>query len=51
MKAATFDYVRPADVEEVCRLLADAGETERKIIAGGQTLVPLMAMRMSRLIC
>ena len=48
MKAATFDYVRPADVEEVCRLLADAGETERKIIAGGQTLVPLMAMRMSR---
>ena len=48
MKAATFDYVRPADVDEVCRLLADAGETERKIIAGGQTLVPLMAMRMSR---
>ena len=48
MKAATFDYVRPASVDEVCRLLADAGEMERKIIAGGQTLVPLMAMRMSR---
>ncbi|PPR10174.1 MAG: 6-hydroxypseudooxynicotine dehydrogenase complex subunit alpha [Alphaproteobacteria bacterium MarineAlpha11_Bin1] len=48
MKAAAFDYVRAVDVEEVCRLLADAGDQERKIIAGGQTLVPLMAMRMAR---
>ena len=48
MKAAAFDYVRASDVDEVCRLLADAGEDERKIIAGGQTLVPLMAMRMAR---
>jgi len=29
-------------------LLAEAGDEERKIIAGGQTLVPLMAMRMAR---
>ena len=48
MKAAAFDYVRAADIDEVCRLLADAGDEERKIIAGGQTLVPLMAMRMAR---
>ena len=48
MKAAAFDYVRAADIDEVCRLLADAGDQERKIIAGGQTLVPLMAMRMAR---
>ncbi|MGB0632046.1 MAG: FAD binding domain-containing protein [Alphaproteobacteria bacterium] len=48
MKAAAFDYIRAADIDEVCRLLADAGEDERKIIAGGQTLVPLMAMRMAR---
>lgn len=48
MKAAAFDYVRATTVEEVCRLLADAGDAERKIIAGGQTLVPLMAMRMAR---
>ena len=48
MKAAAFDYVRAADIDEVCRLLADAGGEERKIIAGGQTLVPLMAMRMAR---
>ena len=48
MKAAAFDYVRAVDIDEVCRLLADAGDEERKIIAGGQTLVPLMAMRMAR---
>ena len=48
MKAAAFDYVRATSVDEICRLLADAGDTERKIIAGGQTLVPLMAMRMAR---
>jgi CO/xanthine dehydrogenase FAD-binding subunit len=48
MKAAAFDYVRASSVAEICRLLADAGDEERKIIAGGQTLVPLMAMRMAR---
>ncbi len=48
MKAAPFDYVRATSLDEVCALLAGAGEEERKIIAGGQTLVPLMAMRMAR---
>ena len=50
MKAAAFDYVHAADIDEVCRLLADAGD-EEQIIAGGQTLVPLMAMRMAARIC
>lgn len=48
MKAAAFDYIRASSLDEVCRLLAEAGDEERKIIAGGQTLVPLMAMRMAR---
>jgi carbon-monoxide dehydrogenase medium subunit/2-furoyl-CoA dehydrogenase FAD binding subunit len=48
MKAAAFNYVRATTVDEICQLLADAGEAEHKIIAGGQTLVPLMAMRMAR---
>ena len=47
MKAAEFDYARPATVEEVCRLL-DSAAGDGKIIAGGQTLVPLMAMRLTR---
>jgi CO/xanthine dehydrogenase FAD-binding subunit len=47
MKAAEFDYARPGTVDEVCRLLDDA-RGEGKIIAGGQTLVPLLVMRLAR---
>ncbi len=47
MKAAEFDYARAASVEEVCRLL-DSANGDGKIIAGGQTLVPLMVMRLTR---
>jgi len=47
MKAAEFDYARAGSVEEVCRLLAGA-QGEGKIIAGGQTLVPLLVMRLAR---
>ena len=47
MKAANFDYVRVSTIEEACQALADGGEDAR-IIAGGQTLVPLMAMRLAR---
>jgi carbon-monoxide dehydrogenase medium subunit len=46
MKPAPFEYVRPATIEEVCaELAADDGA---RVIAGGQTLVPLMAMRLAR---
>ncbi|MPY75059.1 MAG: xanthine dehydrogenase family protein subunit M [Alphaproteobacteria bacterium] len=47
MKAAAFDYVRPATLREACGYLAD-GDGEARIIAGGQSLVPLMAMRLVR---
>ena len=47
MKAAEFDYVRAGSVAEICRLLRGA-RGEGKIIAGGQTLVPLLAMRLAR---
>jgi len=46
MKAAPFAYSRPASVDEACALLA-ADESAR-VIAGGQTLVPMMAMRLAR---
>ncbi|HUN50923.1 MAG TPA: FAD binding domain-containing protein [Candidatus Sulfotelmatobacter sp.] len=47
MKAVDFDYACPASVGGACELLrASAGEA--KIIAGGQTLVPLLAMRLAR---
>jgi CO/xanthine dehydrogenase FAD-binding subunit len=46
MKAAPFEYVRPADIDEACALLA--ADDNARIIAGGQTLVPIMAMRLAR---
>jgi CO/xanthine dehydrogenase FAD-binding subunit len=46
MKPAPFEYARPAHLDEACALLA-AGDDAR-VIAGGQTLVPLMAMRLAR---
>jgi len=47
MKAAEFDYARPETVDEACRLL-DGAAGDGKIIAGGQTLVPLLVMRLTR---
>lgn len=47
MKCAPFDYVRPAGVDEVVTTLRQAGG-DGKILAGGQSLVPVMAMRMAR---
>jgi CO/xanthine dehydrogenase FAD-binding subunit len=47
MKPAAFEYFRPADLDEACAMLAAAADDAR-LIAGGQTLVPLMAMRLAR---
>jgi CO/xanthine dehydrogenase FAD-binding subunit len=46
MKPAPFDYVRPDTLAEACALLA--GDAEARAIAGGQTLVPMLAMRLAR---
>jgi carbon-monoxide dehydrogenase medium subunit len=46
MKPAAFEYSRPADIDEACSLLA--ADDGARLIAGGQTLVPLMAMRLAR---
>src|SRR6266568_6257689 len=45
MKPAPFEYARPATLDQACDLLIVDGAT---IIAGGQTLVPMMAMRLAR---
>lgn len=47
MKAAAFDYTRAESLDEVLDLLANTGE-EARIIAGGQSLVAMMAMRLAR---
>jgi CO/xanthine dehydrogenase FAD-binding subunit len=46
MKPAPFDYVRPDSLAEACELLA--GDEDARLIAGGQTLVPMLAMRLAR---
>ena len=46
MKPAPFEYVRPDSLGEACRLLA--GDEDARLIAGGQTLVPMLAMRLAR---
>ena len=45
MKAAPFAYHRPASVSEAVETLA-AGDA--KVLAGGQSLVPVLAMRLGR---
>jgi carbon-monoxide dehydrogenase medium subunit/6-hydroxypseudooxynicotine dehydrogenase subunit alpha len=47
MKPPDFDYVRPADLAEAVRALSDGGE-DAKILAGGQSLIPLMNLRLAR---
>ncbi len=44
MKPAAFDYARPRGLDEAVRLLA--GNPGAKLIAGGQTLGPLLNLRL-----
>jgi aerobic carbon-monoxide dehydrogenase medium subunit len=46
MKPASFDYHAPADAGEAVALLAGLGE-DAKAIAGGQSLVPMLALRLA----
>ena len=45
MKPASFDYFKPTTLEEAAVLLSKYGE-DAKILAGGQTLVPMMNFRL-----
>ncbi|SEG81415.1 carbon-monoxide dehydrogenase medium subunit [Thermomonospora echinospora] len=48
MKPSAFDYHAPTSVAEAVSLLADLGE-DAKPIAGGQSLVPMLALRLTAL--
>jgi 2-furoyl-CoA dehydrogenase FAD binding subunit len=47
VKPAPFRYERPESVEEAVALLAEHGE-DAKVLAGGQSLVPMLNMRLAR---
>src|SRR6476620_12691736 len=46
MKPAAFAYHRPATVAEAAQMLGEFGD-DAKILAGGQSLVPMLAMRLT----
>ncbi|MDQ7863929.1 FAD binding domain-containing protein [Peribacillus frigoritolerans] len=46
MKPPKFEYYKPTTLNEALNLLEEAGE-DGKIIAGGQSLVPIMNMRLA----
>ncbi|OIJ98375.1 FAD binding domain-containing protein [Streptomyces colonosanans] len=41
-----FEYARPTSVDEAVRTLAEAGD-EAKVLAGGQSLLPLLRLRLA----
>jgi len=47
MKPVAFDYERPADVAHAVRLLAAAAGSAR-VIAGGQSLAPMLNLRLAQ---
>ena len=46
MKPSSFAYHRPDSLEEALDLLAELGD-EAKVLAGGQSLVPMLALRLT----
>ena len=47
MKPAPFEYLAPLELQEVLESLQQYGE-EAKVLAGGQSLMPLMNLRLAR---
>src|SRR5262249_35325643 len=48
MKPAPFRYHAPRTVEEAVALLAEVAPQDGRVLAGGQSLVPIMAFRLSK---
>jgi carbon-monoxide dehydrogenase medium subunit len=48
MKPAPFTYHRPATITDALALLAEHAPHDGRVLAGGQSLVPIMAFRLSR---
>src|SRR5437588_12763813 len=48
MKPASFVRHVPRTIEEALAILADVAPQDGRVLAGGQSLVPIMAFRMAR---
>lgn len=47
MKAPSFDFVRPSSVQDVTAVLAQS-DGDARVLAGGQSLVPMLNLRLAR---
>jgi 2-furoyl-CoA dehydrogenase FAD binding subunit len=47
VKPAAFDYVRAESIEEALDVLRQEG-ADARILAGGQSLVPMLSMRLAK---
>ena len=47
IKPAPFDYHAPTTVDDAVGLLAELGD-DAKVLAGGQSLIPMLALRLAR---
>ena len=48
MKPAPFRYHAPKTIEEAVAMLAEVAADDGRVLAGGQSLVPIMAFRLAR---
>lgn len=48
MKPARFAYYAPASVDEALALLTELRDQDAKVLAGGQSLMPMLNMRLAR---
>ena len=48
MKPAPFAYAAPATVAEAVALLAEHADADPRVLAGGQSLIPLMNFRLAK---
>src|SRR5438067_12961445 len=47
LKPPPFEYAAPGSIEGALGVLAEHGD-DAKVLAGGQSLIPLMALRLAR---
>src|SRR3954454_22995074 len=48
MKPAPFQYHAPTTIDEAVAILAEVAGEDGRVLAGGQSLVPIMAFRLAR---
>src|SRR6202040_1899848 len=48
LKPPPFDYAAPTTLDEAIGLLAEHADAEARVLAGGQSLIPMMNFRLAK---